>query len=113
MNKRVNRVKVSLGGAIKRKNPSKASILYKQLNLLKGRILDYGCGYGFDAEVNNWESYDPYYNDIKIEGLFDTIVCTNVLSAVSSNSVSYCDVNNLCIKVFRQPVFFLIFISFE
>jgi hypothetical protein len=84
MNKRVNRVKVSLGGAIKRKNPSKASILYKQLNLLKGRILDYGCGYGFDAEVNNWESYDPYYNDIKIEGLFDTIVCTNVLSAVSS-----------------------------
>ena len=46
--------------------------------------MDYGCGYGFDAEVNNWESYDPYYNDIKIEGLFDTIVCTNVLSAVSS-----------------------------
>ena len=38
----------------------------------------------FDAKVNNWESYDPYYNDVKLEGLFDTIVCTNVLSAVSS-----------------------------
>jgi hypothetical protein len=84
MSKRMNRVKVSLGGAIQRKTPSKASIIYKNLNILKGRILDYGCGYGLDAKVNNWESYDPYYNDVKLEGLFDTIVCTNVLSAVSS-----------------------------
>jgi 2-polyprenyl-3-methyl-5-hydroxy-6-metoxy-1,4-benzoquinol methylase len=84
MNKRINRVKVSLGGAIKRKNPSKASLLYNKLNLINGRVLDYGCGYGLDAKVNKWESYDPYYNDIKLDGLYDTIVCTNVLSAVSS-----------------------------
>ena len=83
MNKRINRVKVSLGGAIKRKNPSKASLLYNKLNLINGRVLDYGCGYGLDAKVNKWESYDPYYNDIKLDGLYDTIVCTNVLSAVS------------------------------
>ncbi len=83
MNKRINGVKVSLGGAIKRKTPSKTSLLYNQLDILKGRVLDYGCGYGLDAEVNNWESYDPYYNDIKLEGKYDTIVCTNVLSAVS------------------------------
>ena len=81
---RINRVKVSLGGAIQRKTPSKASLLYNALNLVQGRVLDYGCGYGLDAQTNHWESYDPYYNDIKLEGLFDTIVCTNVLSAVSS-----------------------------
>mgnify|MGYP003333916458 CR=1 FL=1 len=84
MSKRVDRVKVSLGGAMKRKTPSQASLLYNKLNLIKGRVLDYGCGYGLDAEVNNWESYDPYYNDVEVEGLFDTIVCTNVLNAVSS-----------------------------
>ena len=84
MSKRINRVKVSLGGAIKRKTPSKASLLYNKLNILKGRVLDYGCGYGLDAEINKWESYDPYYNDIILNGKFDTIVCTNVLSAVSS-----------------------------
>ena len=84
MSKRINRVKVSLGGAIQRKTPSKASLLYNELNLIQGRVLDYGCGYGLDAQVNNWESYDPCYNDVRLEGLFDTIVCTNVLSAVSS-----------------------------
>ena len=84
MSKRVDRVKVSLGGAMKINTPSQSSLLYNKLNLIKGRVLDYGCGYGLDAELNNWESYDPYYNDVKVEGLFDTIVCTNVLSAVSS-----------------------------
>ena len=84
MSRRMNRVKVYLGGAMKRKSPSKASILYQQLNILNGRILDYGCGYGFDAKKYDWDSYDPYYNDIKLEGKYDTIVCTNVLSAVSS-----------------------------
>ena len=84
MSKRVNRVKVYLGGAIKRKTPSKASLLYNQLNILTGRILDYGCGYGLDAKINNWESYDPCYYENILEGKFDTIVCTNVLSAVSS-----------------------------
>lgn len=84
MSKRINRVKISLGGVIKRKTPSKASLLYNKLNILKGRVLDYGCGYGLDAEINKWESYDPYYYDIILNGKFDTIVCTNILSAVSS-----------------------------
>ena len=51
---------------MKRKTPSQASLLYNKLNLIKGRVLDYGCGYGLDAEVNNWKSYDPYYNDAKV-----------------------------------------------
>ena len=37
-----------------------------------------------DADKNNWEKYDPYYFDNKIEGTFDTIICINVISAVSS-----------------------------
>ena len=58
--------------------------IHSQFPVKTVSMYDYGCGYGLDAEVNNWESYDPYYNDIKVEGVFDTIVCTNVLSAVSS-----------------------------
>ena len=83
-NNRINRVKVSLGGAPKRKSESQPSKILNKLKLLNGRILDYGCGYGFDADKNNWEKYDPYYFDNKIEGNFDTIVCINVISAVSS-----------------------------
>ena len=79
---RVDRVKISLGGASNRKFPSKASILLNEI--VTGRVLDYGCGYGIDARTFGWESYDPYYNDTELEGKFDSIVCINVLSAVSS-----------------------------
>ena len=81
---RVDGVKVSLGGAPERKSESKSSIILKNLKLINGRTLDFGCGYGFDADKNNWEKYDPYYFDNKIEGTYDTIVCINVISAVSS-----------------------------
>jgi len=84
MNKlRIDKGKVARGGATIRKFPSRgATIIFnKKLNI--GRVLDYGCGYGMDASTYNWESYDPYYNPTKLEGLFDTIICTNVLSAVS------------------------------
>ena len=84
MKKRINRTKVYLGGAPKRKFESKASKILKSLDVLKGSIIDYGCGYGYDADLNNWDKYDPYYFDKKIEKLYDTVVCINVLSAISS-----------------------------
>lgn len=83
-NLRVNRVKVSRGGAMKRTSLSKSSGILKNLNVLKGDILDYGCGYGFDADHFGWSKYDPYYHDVEVKSLFNTIVCINVLSAVSS-----------------------------
>ena len=84
MNRRVNRIKVALGGASNRKNESKTSKILKQLKILKDEVLDYGCGYGFDAMKNNWDRYDPYYYDIEIKKTYQNIVCINVLSAVSS-----------------------------
>lgn len=48
-------------------------------------ILDYGCGYGFDADKYDWAKYDPYYFEDQsvLKSKYDMIVCNNVLSAVS------------------------------
>lgn len=80
---RIDRGKVARGGAPLRKYPSKGATYLVKNKLVTGRTLDYGCGYGLDAETFGWESYDPYYNPVIINGVFDTIVCTNVFSAVS------------------------------
>lgn len=69
---------------MKRINPSKTSEILVNMNILKGNILDFGCGYGFDADHYGWKKYDPYYHDVKITEKYDTIVCMNVLNVVSS-----------------------------
>ena len=51
-------------------------------DLLRGRVLDYGCGKGVDAEKLGIHRYDPHYFPKKPEGLFDTIVCNYVLNVV-------------------------------
>ena len=73
---RVNKTKVLIGGAMKRKSPSKASEIICELKLLSNDVLDYGCGY---------EKYDPYYfdNEKILTGKFKNIVCINVLNVVS------------------------------
>jgi hypothetical protein len=81
---RVNKIKVLIGGALKRKNPSKASTIFQQLNILSENTLDYGCGYGFDAIYNKWDKYDPYYFDNYPIKKYENIVCINVLNVVSS-----------------------------
>tara|TARA_B100001093_G_C26854035_1_gene1026552 strand:- start:4068 stop:4550 length:483 start_codon:yes stop_codon:yes gene_type:complete len=81
---RVDKTKVLLGGAIKRTNLSKAATVLNKLEVLKGDILDFGCGYGFDADYCKWNKYDPYYFDNFPKKKFDTIVCINVLNVVSS-----------------------------
>lgn len=82
---RVNKTKVLIGGAMKRKSPSKASEIICELKLLSNDVLDYGCGYGFDADYYGWEKYDPYYfdNEKILTGKFKNIVCINVLNVVS------------------------------
>lgn len=81
---RVNKTKVLIGGALKRKNPSKASTIFEKLKILSSDTLDYGCGYGFDADYNKWAKYDPYYFDEYPIKQFQNIVCINVLNVVSS-----------------------------
>ncbi len=56
-------------------------------NLLKSRILDFGCGLGNDVELLQQQGldisgYDPYYAPTYPTGKFDTIVCCYVLNVL-------------------------------
>lgn len=55
--------------------------------LLKGRILDFGCGLGSDVKLLSQQGldltgYDPYYAPTAPTGKFETIVCCYVLNVL-------------------------------
>lgn len=55
--------------------------------LLKGRILDFGCGFGKDVEElsgmgHEITGYDPYYKPDYPTKTFDTIICHYVLNVL-------------------------------
>jgi 2-polyprenyl-3-methyl-5-hydroxy-6-metoxy-1,4-benzoquinol methylase len=68
--------------AIHRKTLSTPAKRLKELGLLTGRILDYGCGHGTDCSLLECEGYDLYYRPAMPEGKFDTILCTYVLNVL-------------------------------
>lgn len=73
--------------AIKRTDISVPTRYLLKHNLLKGRILDYGCGFGFDTDElkrqgYNITGYDYYYRPDYPEGKFDTIICNYVLNVL-------------------------------
>ena len=73
--------------AIKRTDLSVPTRYLLQHNLLKGRILDYGCGFGYDTDElikrgYNIIGYDYYYRPYYPEGKFDTIICNYVLNVL-------------------------------
>lgn len=56
-------------------------------NLLQGKVLDFGCGFGNDVKVLQREGfditgYDPYYFPQYPDGKFDTIICFYVLNVL-------------------------------
>lgn len=62
----------------------------KQNGLLVGRILDYGCGRGFDTiqlceDGYECEAYDTHYQPIMPAGLFDTIICIYVINVLETH----------------------------
>jgi hypothetical protein len=54
------------------------------LGLLRGKMLDYGCGRGFDAEYYGMDKYDPHYAPEFPKIKFDTITCNYVLNVVDA-----------------------------
>jgi SAM-dependent methyltransferase len=75
-----------LGGAIRRETVSKTARFLDKHGLLRGRVLDYGCGFGFDADHYGWEAYDPHYRQTLPDGQFDTIVCNHVANMLTRDS---------------------------
>ncbi|MBD2597783.1 HIT domain-containing protein [Nostoc spongiaeforme FACHB-130] len=56
-------------------------------NLLRGKILDFGCGFGNDVKLLREQGfditgYDPYYLPNYPHGKFDTIICFYVLNVL-------------------------------
>ena len=70
--------------AIARKKPSAPVRKLLDAGRVTGRVLDYGCGRGFDAVHLGAESYDPHFQPNMPEGQFDTIVCNFVLNVIES-----------------------------
>jgi hypothetical protein len=83
---RIDRQKRALGGAVKRTRPSRAAEILVAHGRAVGRVLDYGCGYGLDADTFDWDAYDPYYRPTQPTGPYDTVVCTLVLNALTRNN---------------------------
>lgn len=75
-----------LGGAVQRKTVSFAARWLVEHGHVKGRVLDFGCGFGFDADYYGWEAFDPYYRQAEPSGLFDTIICNHVLNMLTRGS---------------------------
>lgn len=84
-------------------------------NLIAGRVLDYGSGYGYDAMALNkvgykCDMYDPHFTPAKPTGIYDTILCTYVLNVlfhrereeVIENLRSYMDEDTNCFIAVRR-----------
>lgn len=65
-----------------RKTLSAPAQFLQQQGLLKGRVLDYGCGRGFDADTLGIHGYDPHWRPKLPRGQFDTVLCTFVLNVL-------------------------------
>jgi 2-polyprenyl-3-methyl-5-hydroxy-6-metoxy-1,4-benzoquinol methylase len=68
--------------AITRNKLSVPTRILRDKSLLVGRVLDYGCGKGFDAVEVGAESFDPFFQPDMPEGQFDTVYCNYVLNVV-------------------------------
>lgn len=70
--------------AIARKTLSVPARRLRDADLVKGRVLDYGCGRGRDAKALRCDKYDPHYAPIRPRGKFDTILCSYVLNVLDT-----------------------------
>lgn len=80
-----------------RRTKSSAPLMYLlEKGLVKGRVLDFGCGLGKDVETlqslnYDVEGYDRFYQPIMNPLLhtYDTILCTYVLNVVDQSEREY------------------------
>ena len=89
--------------AISRKELSAPSRYLKEKGLLVGKLLDYGCGKGKDADILGATKYDPHFfpdMDALYSNLdtiqFDTIYCNFVFNVVEDAAERIVVLKNLC-----------------
>jgi hypothetical protein len=68
--------------AISRKKPSLPVRYLQKAGLLKGKMLDFGCGRGFDCDFLKCDGYDPHFRPEMPKGKYDTIFCVYVLNVL-------------------------------
>ena len=73
--------------AIGRKALSKPARWLGANGRLCGRLLDYGCGRGGDAERLDCASYDPHFRPDCPRGPFETIICNYVLNVIEDYAI--------------------------
>lgn len=54
--------------------------------LLRGRMLDLGCGRGTDADLLGMEKYDPTWQPEKPQGKFDVVTCIYVTNTLPTRA---------------------------
>ena len=57
-------------------------------NAFLGKVLDYGCGKGFDSDELGFEKYDPHFFPKTPKGKYDTIVCNYVLNVINNDDAN-------------------------
>lgn len=68
--------------AISRTKPSKPMQILEEKGLLKGKLLDYGCGKGFDAKHYSMDKYDPGFFPKLPRKKYHTLTCNYVLNVI-------------------------------
>lgn len=69
--------------ALRRKNISRPTAYLYGADKLKGSLLDYGSGHGWDAWLCDAVAYDPHYAPVDLSGQqFDTIYSNFVLNVI-------------------------------
>jgi hypothetical protein len=68
--------------AIARKALSGPARYLREAGLLRGRLLDWGCGRGFDCDELGAVGFDPHYRPELPVGQFDSAYCVYVLNVI-------------------------------
>jgi hypothetical protein len=74
--------KFSYKTAIGRTKPSAPSVWLFDNDYIVGKLLDFGCGRGYDVAYFDCDGYDPFYYKKYPTRRYDTILCTYVLNTL-------------------------------
>lgn len=60
-----------------------------------GKVLDYGCGRGFDCDFLECDGYDPHYRPEQPAHRYDTIFCVYVLNVLPTEEERFEAINSV------------------